>query len=127
MSASQPVLDRRRSVRIRTLISGRIVYNQKRSSLDCIVRNLSPEGALLRLPDSVSLPEIVELHMPAKQETRLARLRWRQTGSAGLEFVAAEAREVDDPRGIARRMEALEKENARLMARIAQIGRKAGV
>lgn len=56
MSAATPFSERRRSVRNRTLIGGKVIFNQRQSTLDCTIRNLSEDGALLVFPDSIALP-----------------------------------------------------------------------
>ena len=75
--------ERRRSVRNRTLIGGKVIFNQRQSTLDCTVRNLSEDGALLVFPNSVVLPELFELYFPLKRESRMVRSRW-DTCSSGV-------------------------------------------
>ena len=69
--------ERRQHARSRTLIGAQIIFNQRRSTLDCTVRNLSEHGALLVLSDAVSTPELFELYLPLKRESRMVRARWR--------------------------------------------------
>lgn len=122
MSAPETAEDRRRSPRNRTFVGGQLIFNQRRSTLDCTVRNLSETGAMVRLSDTVTLPEIVELYLPVKRESHMARIRWRDRESSGLEFIR-ETTPVSQPESLdlMRRIKQLEQENAQLRARIEQL------
>lgn len=48
--------ERRVAARRRTLKGAHIVFNQGRSTITCIVRNLSTTGALLRVESVVGIP-----------------------------------------------------------------------
>ena len=119
MPAETSTLERRRSARSRTLIGGKVIFNQRQSTLDCTVRNLSEDGALLVFPDSVALPELFELYFPLKRESRMVRSRWRDSARVGVSFAAA-AKQDDAPvqLDLMRRLRQLEQENATLKARI---------
>lgn len=122
MSAVEITQERRRSVRSRSFIGGQLIFNQRRSTLDCTVRNLSDMGALILLSDAVTVPDVVELYLPQKRESRMARICWRDRERAGIEFVTQEAKdEPFVPLDLVRRIKQLERENAQLKARIAQL------
>jgi hypothetical protein len=53
--------ERRAVSRGRTLKSGRIVFNDGRSAIDCAVRNLSDGGACLEVASLVGIPETFTL------------------------------------------------------------------
>jgi PilZ domain len=77
--------ERRRAKRIRTLKSGRIVIDPNMSALDCIVRNLSPRGALLLVP-SIAVPDNFELVFSASRARHECRVAWRASDRVGVEF-----------------------------------------
>lgn len=52
---------RRNHRRLRVLKGARIVFNERRSVIDCTVRDLSPGGALLLLPSTAGIPNEFEL------------------------------------------------------------------
>jgi hypothetical protein len=54
-------IERRQEPRYRTLKNARIVFNDRRSTVDCIVRNLSHHGALLVMPSTIGIPVEFEL------------------------------------------------------------------
>jgi uncharacterized protein YceH (UPF0502 family) len=122
MPAATTIPERRRSTRIRTFIGAKIIFNQRQSTLDCMVRNQSDDGALLVFPGSIALPELFELYFPLKRESRMARSRWRDGERIGVSF-AAETKQDDAPiqLDLVRRLRQLEQENAALKARIAAL------
>lgn len=122
MPSATNFTERRRSARTRTLIGGKVIFNQRQSTLDCTVRNLSDDGALLVFPDSVALPELFELYLPLKRESRMVRCRWRDSERIGVSFAAA-AKQDDAPvpLDLVRRLRQLEQENATLKARIVEL------
>ncbi|WP_332688403.1 PilZ domain-containing protein [Bosea sp. (in: a-proteobacteria)] len=121
MSASAAT-ERRRQTRSRTLIGAQIIFNQRQSTLDCTVRNLSEQGALLVLSDAVATPELFELYFPLKRESRMVRARWRDGTRQGVEFTRT-GKDDGEPiqLDVLRRLRRLEQENAALKARIAQL------
>lgn len=122
MSAATSFPERRRSVRTRTLIGGKVIFNQRQSTLDCTVRNLSEDGALLVFPNSVALPELFELYFPLKRESRMVRSRWRHAERIGVSFAAATKQdEAPIPLDLVRRLRQLEQENTALKARIVEL------
>ncbi|QGM99179.1 PilZ domain-containing protein [Methylocystis parvus] len=79
--------ERRRSVRRRTLLTGRIVFRDM-STFECVVRDLSEAGARLRCDQQVVLPEAFCLAIEKLGEKRPARAIWRRDGDIGLAFVS---------------------------------------
>ncbi len=78
--------ERRTLLRKRSFLQGRLYFNNRRSSLDCLVRDISNQGAKLKVSDSVAIPEIVELHIPNKDETYRAKVQWRTGFEIGVTF-----------------------------------------
>jgi len=78
--------ERRSLVRKRSFLQGRLYFNNRRSSLDCLVRDISSQGAKLKVSDSVAVPDIVELYIPNKDETYRAKVQWRTGLELGLTF-----------------------------------------
>jgi len=77
---------RRHSKRRRTLKSGRIVFNNRDSMIECVVRNLSSHGALLELPNVTAIPENFELYIDNEAKCHAARTIWKRDGKMGVEF-----------------------------------------
>ena len=80
------MIERRSIVRHKTFIKGRIYFNKRRSSMDCIVRDVTDNGSRLEFSDSVTLPETFELYMPNKDEYFQARIEWRKGNNIGVSW-----------------------------------------
>jgi hypothetical protein len=78
--------ERRKSLRTRTLRSGRIVLNNRRSVLDCMIRNLSPSGACLLVPSVVGVPPSFELLIDGEPAPRQCQVVWHDQQRLGIEF-----------------------------------------
>jgi len=81
--------ERRRVQRNRTLKAGRIVIDPNTSALDCVVRNLSLNGALLLVP-SLTLPDRFELLFSASRARHECRVVWRAMDRVGVVFKPAD-------------------------------------
>jgi hypothetical protein len=83
------------SVRSRTYLKGVIYYDNRRASIDCTIRDLSDTGARIAFATVVTVPDIVELHIPQKQVTLPAHVRRRDQLEIGISF---DDRRSDEPR-----------------------------
>lgn len=77
--------ERRKSTRRRTLKGGKIILG-KVSVFDCMVRNLSERGALLKLPSTVGIPDEFEFKIANDEVHVLAKVRWRTQTEIGVFF-----------------------------------------
>jgi hypothetical protein len=50
------------------------------------VRDISGQGAKLKVSDSIAIPEFVELYIPNKDETYRAKVQWRTGFEIGVTF-----------------------------------------
>ena len=80
--------ERRSGRRDRTFLEGRIAFNNRNSTADCFVRNCSLEGAKIAVAETLPLPREFDFLIPAKRQSRQARLVWRRGGQAGVRFMA---------------------------------------
>ena len=118
------MIERRALVRHKTFIKGRIYFNNRLSSLDCIVRDVSEQGARLQVPESVALPDAFELYLPNKDEHYRAQVHWRKGDQIGVSWIPdssfkqkAESGAHSD-NSLAERVERLEQEVAELQRRL---------
>ena len=79
-------MERRQSLRMRTLKAARILFNQHKSVIDCTVRNLSPTGACLTVPSVVGIPDRFEVWFDADKSIRPCRVVWHKERLLGVEF-----------------------------------------
>jgi hypothetical protein len=91
---STPV-ERRRVVRQKSFLRGMIHFNNRRSVLDCLIRDISPYGARLVFSDAVTIPDVLELNIPQKEQTLRVHVIWRHGQEAGVAF--AQITELDQP------------------------------
>ena len=78
--------ERRRLPRVRTLKSGKIIFNLHSCVVDCTVRNLTPQGALLVVPSLVGIPANFELVLEQDNARHDCRVVWRGENRLGVEF-----------------------------------------
>jgi hypothetical protein len=77
--------ERRKIPRQRTFKGGTIAFNQRFSSMDCLVRNLTAKGAMLKLASSVGIPDHFELKLE-HDKFRTCHVVWRREDALGIEF-----------------------------------------
>jgi hypothetical protein len=111
---SDVMSERRTQARTKSFLQGRLYFNHRRSSVDCVIRDLTANGARLKFSGAVATPDIVELHIPSKDETFRAHIIWRVGDELGLCFGNVEKAETDRAVGekadLAGRVQTLEAE-----------------
>jgi hypothetical protein len=80
------VNERRQRPRQKSFLQGRIFYNNRRSSVDCLIRDYSDSGARLKFSEAITVPEVMELHVPNRDEMYRARVEWRHGNEMGVSF-----------------------------------------
>jgi len=76
--------EQRRSDRRRTYLAGRIAFNGRSSTMDCLVRNLSRNGAMLEFSEPVIPRHEVDLCILSRAESLRARLVWCTGARVGV-------------------------------------------
>jgi hypothetical protein len=80
-------LQNRRDQARRTVLKGaKIVFNDRKSAIDCRVRDLSAEGARLDFSSPQLLPHAFDLHV-GDGPARRCGLRWAHGARAGVRFL----------------------------------------
>ncbi len=84
--AARPA-ERRRNQRQRALLTGKLATDQANITIDCVIKNLSAEGALVETPSPHLIPN--ELHLLQVREGIAwdARVIWRRGNKVGLELL----------------------------------------
>lgn len=77
---------RRRHPRVKTLKSGQVIYKNSTCVNDCVVLNMSPGGAALKLTDAVDLPETFLLKLEHGPVYR-CHVCWRHRDKIGVMFI----------------------------------------
>jgi hypothetical protein len=91
MSESQNASERRTATRQKSFLRGCIYFNNRRSAFDCLIRDISPTGARLIFSETVSVPDIVDLYIPQKEQTQRVHVQWRHGNEVGVAFGNAQA------------------------------------
>lgn len=117
--------ERRKHQRQKTYLGAQTVYDGRYCVIDCLVRNVSQDGARLVLADGEwILPTEFELLIPHKGDSRPARIAWRKQADLGVQFLAdVKSRRL--PVEATRRLNALKKQNAALARRVADLSEPA--
>ncbi len=114
------MVEARRGERVRSFLRARIIFNNKNSSIDCTIKNISPTGAKIEVCNAFAIPAEFDLQIPAKNRTVRAKMMWRDAEALGVEFQDQDARGSDTETAI----EGLERDNRRLSARIAALTKR---
>jgi hypothetical protein len=112
--------ERRKEQRWPAYLGGRIVFNGRQTTEDCLVRNTSAGGARLVLHRAALLPDEFCLQIPKRQVEFSVRTCWRRFGDVGVEMAPVEVAEPVDLE-LARRMRELETNNEALKRRLVDL------
>jgi hypothetical protein len=78
--------ERRRDLRQRTYKAARISFNDKRAAIDCVVKNLSAQGACLQVASPIGIPDAFDLVFDSDHSARPCQVIWRKERQIGVEF-----------------------------------------
>lgn len=78
--------NRRAQQRIRTALKGQLVINDRYSTVECIVRDLSESGARLQTPEGYLPPRKFGFELPTKTLSANARKIWSSGNLHGIMF-----------------------------------------
>jgi len=82
--------ERRRSPRHSCHLRGRIYFDNGRTSVSCLIQDISYEGARIAIFDSIEIPNKIKLCIPEKNRIVRANVRWRHANKIGLAFSEAQ-------------------------------------
>ena len=80
------VLERRCVHRLRTYLGAKIWFNAGYCVVDCLVRDLSSDGAKLLIYGTAVLPDRFQLIVPKNGWTLKAEIMWRSPDRIGVAF-----------------------------------------
>jgi len=118
------MIERRTARRMKSFLRGFVYVDEKRGACNCVVRDLNDEGARIIFSEAVTLPDVITLHIPQKNETLRARVSWRRGDEIGLAFTA-EAAAVPDSNEMTARVAELEAEILKLRRMLSRLKRGA--
>ncbi len=115
------MLDRRQSARDKVIYGGVAKIGEDGGSSDCVIRNISENGAHIEFKNDVRLPrEQILLTIARKGRSFLARVIWWRDNFVGVAFSAETPSEfpVSD---LAERLRKSEKKKRQLQRRIKEL------
>ncbi|WP_322517422.1 PilZ domain-containing protein [Rhodopseudomonas palustris] len=115
------MFERRSSLRRRVYYGGRLAFQARTATIDCVVRNLSAEGAQIEFDNPAAVPDRMELVIARQSIAYLGRIVWRRQNRAGLRLDAPRRQPSELPLDLALRIRATERVNVQLRARLAQL------
>jgi len=81
-----PYADRRSSPRKKVLKSGKVIFNDSQSMIDCTILDISEGGAKLEFPSRQVLPRTFVLQLGDGSVTR-CEVRWAKDNFFGVRFL----------------------------------------
>ncbi|NBN64068.1 PilZ domain-containing protein [Microvirga tunisiensis] len=78
--------ERRAAPRMRVLKAGRIVFGNGMRVYDCMLRNSSEGGVLLKVPSTHDVPDEFMLYVDTDQIRRPVQIVWRKADQLGVRF-----------------------------------------
>jgi hypothetical protein len=119
--------EHRTTERVRSFLRAQIVFNNRMTTIECIIKNYSAAGAKIALNDTLTVPTEFDVYIPAKQRNHHARLVWRDKDAIGVNFVEAEAAVAKKTPAAAAsvdRLRELELQNAELKIRVRELSKR---
>lgn len=133
-SAASVGLEKRVDNRVRSFLRAQIIFNNRMTTIDCIIKNISPSGARVALTDTVTVPSEFDIFIPQRNALHHARLTWRDKDLIGVDFLdtslqpqAASAQQLIPEvtmGGSEARIRELEAQNAELKIRIRKLNQR---
>jgi PilZ domain-containing protein len=115
------MLERRQSARDKVIYGGVAEMGEHGGSRDCVVRNISENGARLEFGECVRLPrEPLRLTIARKGRSFLARIIWWRDNFVGVAFSPESPYELPGS-DLARRLRRSEKKKRELQRRIKEL------
>jgi hypothetical protein len=85
-AAERRTTERRKVARQKSFLRGMIYFNNRRSAVDCLIRDISNFGARVIFSDSIQTPDVLDLYIPQKEQTLRAHVIWRHGTEVGVAF-----------------------------------------
>ena len=115
------MLDRRQNTRDKVIYGGVAEIGERGESRDCVVRNISENGARIEFNNAVRLPkEQISLTIARKGRSFLARIIWWRDNFVGVAFNAEKTSDSPDS-DLGERLRRSEQKKRQLQRRIKQL------
>lgn len=81
--------EQRQQRRQRVFKGGKVFFNGGRSTVDCLIRDMTTAGARLKLESTGDVPDAFDLLVDQEQQVYPAEVAWRDMTSMGVRFTGA--------------------------------------
>jgi len=115
--------ERRASRRQKSFLRGVVYFDKRRSETACLVRDLSEDGARIVLSQTITIPDVIELQIPQREQTLSARVQWRRADEVGLSFSKPDTATTPREKQLIKRIAELEAEITTLERTIKRLKR----
>lgn len=88
VSSSLQPIERRRGQRNRALLTGKVANEDATQTLDCVIRNLSPDGAMIETLTPHLVPQEMRLVQISEGIVWDAEVIWRRGNRVGVKLNA---------------------------------------
>ena len=78
----------------RTLFAGKVIFNFGQSTIDCVVRRITDDGATIEVESGVGVPQLFQLSIPSEGVRVSCKLTWQSEKQIGATF---ETQQIADP------------------------------
>ena len=87
------------------------------------MRDLSEDGARIVLSQTITIPDVIELQIPQREQTLSARVQWRRADEVGLSFYKPDTATTPRENQLIKRIAELEAEITTLQRTIKRLKR----
>jgi hypothetical protein len=115
------MLERRQSVRDRVILGSVASINDRGSTMDCVVRNMSKGGACVEFDQTAKLPDEMRVTITGKGCSFFARMMWRRADRVGLAFRTMTAAGLPATTDLDERLRRSEQKKRQLQRRIKEL------
>lgn len=115
------MLDRRQSARDRVILGSVASINERGSTMDCVVRNMSEGGLCVEFDETAKLPDEMRVTIAQKDCSFFARMMWRRAGRVGLAFRTMTAAGLPASTDLDERLRRSEQKKRQLQRRIKEL------
>jgi hypothetical protein len=113
--------ERRQGARDRVILGSVASINDRGSTMDCVVRNISEGGVCVEFDETAKLPEEMRLTITQKDCSFFARTMWRRAGRVGLAFRTMTAAGLPATTDLDERLRRSEQKKRQLQRRIREL------
>jgi hypothetical protein len=79
-------LESRKTQRSPAFLGAKIFFDNKPSTFDCLVKNISDEGAYIKIESIWDIPETFRLYIQKYGKSFECHVRWKADGKLGVSY-----------------------------------------